>query len=81
MGKGVGEIARQTQKRNLPCIAIAGSILQPKTLQNHFTAIYPLTPNIAPLQQALQNPKPCLHSAANLAATAYRGRTRATLCK
>lgn len=72
MGKGVGEIARQTQQRNLPCIAIAGSIAQPKALQEHFTAIYPLAPNIAPLHQALQTPKPLLQSAAATAAKHLR---------
>lgn len=54
MGKGVGQVARLCRKARVPCLAIAGEILQPDDAQRIFARSRALL-EIAPLKSAQAN--------------------------
>ncbi len=64
MGKGVGEIGWWSRKLNVPCLAFAGAIRQPKLVARHFTQAHSLTPRFVPLKKAMAQPERCLSALA-----------------
>lgn len=52
MGKGVGEVARQCQAREVPCIGLAGVIHDAPPLRKRFAQVHSLTPGLTTPDQA-----------------------------
>ena len=55
MGKGVGEIATLCGTLGVPCIGIAGAILERMRAQTMFRALYALTPDLTDQASALRD--------------------------
>ena len=60
MGKGVGEVARRTRQRGLPCFALAGRIENGAKLRRWFVKASALTPDFVHPDEAMRHPGPCL---------------------
>ena len=68
MGKGVGEIATLCGTLGVPCIGIAGAILERMRAQTIFHALYALTPDLTDQASALRDAASWLERAAAQAA-------------
>jgi glycerate kinase len=56
MGKGVGEIASVCQKLDVPCLGLAGVVLEPQRAKGTFAATHALTPELTDKESALREP-------------------------
>ena len=68
MGKGVGEIATLCGTLGVPCIGIAGAIVERMRAQTMFHALYALTPDLTDQASALRDAASWLERAAAQAA-------------
>lgn len=56
MGKGVGEIAALCQTAGVPCLGMAGIVLERERALQRFRATYALTPDLTDQESALREP-------------------------
>jgi glycerate kinase len=70
MGKGVGELGRCCQRRNIPCLGLAGVARERPRLEQVLTAVHALAPDLTSPEQAVTQPRYWL---ARLATRVARG--------
>jgi glycerate 2-kinase len=71
MGKGVGELARLCQAKNIPCLGLVGRIQDRSRIGAGFQKLYGLSPELTTPSQALAEPARWLALAAEKAAREY----------
>lgn len=72
MGKGAGSIAALCREMKLPCLGLAGDILNRPTVRKEFKEIYSILGIVADEAQAMKHPAACLSSLAERAATHWK---------
>jgi glycerate 2-kinase len=68
MGKGIGEIATNCRKMNIPCVALAGTTVRSRKLNRQFKTIYALT-DLTSSERAMRNSANWLEKLAKRAAS------------
>lgn len=74
MGKGVGEIARLAREHGVPCLGLAGTLVESQATEaatNNFTKLYGIVPQLTGLEEAKRDPSIWLPRLAAAAAKAW----------
>jgi glycerate 2-kinase len=74
MGKGVGELAALCRKWQVPCLGLAGAVLNPSQAESRFHRVYGIVPGLASREEAMTSPASCLERLAAQAAGDWTAR-------